>query len=74
MTLAATYMPLYPALPEILLALGAMGLLMVGVYRERSNDIVSLGVDGAPGVAGATTVACTAGMLSPSPPPRSASA
>ena len=29
--------PLYPALPEILLALGAMGLLMVGAYRERST-------------------------------------
>ena len=43
MTVAAIDMPLYPALPEILLALGAMGLLMLGAYRERSSDLVSLG-------------------------------
>jgi NADH-quinone oxidoreductase subunit N len=40
---AATYLPLYPALPEILLALGAMGLLMLGAFRERSADLVTLG-------------------------------
>src|SRR5688572_7569067 len=43
MNVAAIHMPLYPALPEIILALGAMGLLMLGAYRERSSDIVSLG-------------------------------
>jgi NADH-quinone oxidoreductase subunit N len=43
MTVAATYMPLYPAIPEIILALGAMGLLMVGAYRERSTDIINVG-------------------------------
>ena len=34
---------LLPALPEILLALGAMALLMLGAYRERSTQIVNLG-------------------------------
>ena len=31
-----------PALPEIVLAVGAMALLMVGAYRERSTPIVNL--------------------------------
>lgn len=31
------------ALPEIVLALGAMALLMVGAYRERSTQVVNLG-------------------------------
>jgi NADH-quinone oxidoreductase subunit N len=31
------------ALPEIVLALGAMALLMLGAYRERSTQIVNLG-------------------------------
>ena len=31
-----------PALPEIILSLGAMALLMVGAYRERSTPIVNL--------------------------------
>jgi NADH-quinone oxidoreductase subunit N len=31
-----------PALPEIVLALGAMALLMLGAYRERSTQIVNL--------------------------------
>jgi NADH-quinone oxidoreductase subunit N len=30
------------ALPEIVLALGAMALLMLGAYRERSDSVVSL--------------------------------
>ena len=30
-------------LPEIVLALGAMALLMVGAYRERSTQVVNLG-------------------------------
>ena len=30
-------------MPEIVLALGAMALLMLGAYRERSADIVNLG-------------------------------
>src|SRR6187401_2066601 len=30
------------ALPEIVLAVGAMGLLMLGAYRERSDSVVSL--------------------------------
>ena len=34
---------LLPALPEILLVLGAMALLMLGAYRERSTQIVNLG-------------------------------
>ncbi len=34
---------LLPALPEVLLALGAMALLMLGAYRERSTDVVNLG-------------------------------
>ena len=34
---------LAPALPEIVLALGAMALLMVGAYRERSTQVVNLG-------------------------------
>ncbi|MBX9827060.1 MAG: NADH-quinone oxidoreductase subunit NuoN [Xanthobacteraceae bacterium] len=34
---------LAPALPEIVLALGAMLLLMVGAYRERSTQVVNLG-------------------------------
>jgi NADH-quinone oxidoreductase subunit N len=34
---------LLPALPEIILALGAMALLMLGVSRERSTAIVDLG-------------------------------
>jgi NADH-quinone oxidoreductase subunit N len=38
---APTALPaLLPALPEILLCLGAMALLMVGVYRERSVQLV----------------------------------
>jgi NADH-quinone oxidoreductase subunit N len=32
-----------PALPEIVLAVGAMALLMVGAYRENSTQIVNLG-------------------------------
>jgi NADH-quinone oxidoreductase subunit N len=32
-----------PALPEIVLAVGAMALLMLGAYRERSTQIVNLG-------------------------------
>ena len=40
----ATSMPaLIPALPEIVLAVGAMALLMLGAYRERSTQIVNLG-------------------------------
>ncbi len=31
------------ALPEIVLAVGAMGLLMLGAYRERSTQVVNLG-------------------------------
>jgi NADH-quinone oxidoreductase subunit N len=31
-----------PALPELLLAIGAMALLMLGAYRERSTQIVNL--------------------------------
>ncbi|MBX9843915.1 MAG: NADH-quinone oxidoreductase subunit NuoN [Xanthobacteraceae bacterium] len=34
---------LAPALPEIVLALGAMLLLMVGAYRENSTQVVNLG-------------------------------
>jgi len=34
---------LLPALPEIVLALGAMALLMQGAYRESSTQIVNLG-------------------------------
>src|SRR5687767_12670453 len=34
---------LLPALPELVLALGAMALLMLGVYRERSMPVVNLG-------------------------------
>jgi NADH-quinone oxidoreductase subunit N len=34
---------LMPVLPEIVLALGAMALLMLGAYRERSTPIVNLG-------------------------------
>ena len=30
------------ALPEIVLALGAMALLMLGAYRERSDTAVSI--------------------------------
>ena len=40
---AAAYAPLYPALPEIVLAVGAMALLMLGAYRQRSTSIVNLG-------------------------------
>jgi NADH-quinone oxidoreductase subunit N len=32
-----------PVLPEILLACGAMALLMLGAYRERSTHVVALG-------------------------------
>jgi NADH-quinone oxidoreductase subunit N len=32
-----------PVLPEILLVCGAMGLLMLGAYRERSTHVVALG-------------------------------
>ena len=40
----ATSMPaLIPALPEIVLAIGAMTLLMLGAYRERSTQMVNLG-------------------------------
>jgi NADH-quinone oxidoreductase subunit N len=34
---------LAPALPEIVLSLGAMLLLMVGAYRENSTQVVNLG-------------------------------
>jgi NADH-quinone oxidoreductase subunit N len=34
---------LAPALPEIVLSLGAMALLMVGAYRENSTQVVNLG-------------------------------
>jgi NADH-quinone oxidoreductase subunit N len=34
---------LTPALPELVLALGAMALLMLGAYRERSTPVVNLG-------------------------------
>src|SRR6185437_8475661 len=34
---------LLPALPEIVLALGAMALLMLGAYRENSTQIVNVG-------------------------------
>jgi NADH-quinone oxidoreductase subunit N len=34
---------LAPALPEIVLAVGAMALLMVGAYRENSTQVVNLG-------------------------------
>ena len=34
---------LLPVLPEIVLAVGAMALLMLGAYRERSTQIVNLG-------------------------------
>ena len=34
---------LMPALPEIVLALGAMALLLLGAYRERSTPLVNLG-------------------------------
>ena len=30
------------ALPEIVLAVGAMGLLMLGAYRERTDSVVSV--------------------------------
>jgi NADH-quinone oxidoreductase subunit N len=43
MNAAATFIPPYPVLPEIMLALGAMALLMVGAFRERSSEIVNLG-------------------------------
>jgi NADH-quinone oxidoreductase subunit N len=43
MNATVTFTPLYPALPEIVLALGAMALLMVGAFRERSSEIVNLG-------------------------------
>ncbi len=36
-------MSLVQALPEIVLACGAMALLMLGAYRERSADLVNLG-------------------------------
>jgi len=34
---------LLPALPELVLVLGAMALLMLGAYRERSTPVVNLG-------------------------------
>ena len=34
---------LLPVLPELVLAVGAMALLMVGAYRERSTQVVNLG-------------------------------
>ncbi len=34
---------LYPVLPEIVLACGAMALLMLGAYRKRSTSLVDLG-------------------------------
>ena len=34
---------LLPVLPEIVLSLGAMALLMLGAYRERSAQVVNLG-------------------------------
>jgi NADH-quinone oxidoreductase subunit N len=34
---------LAPALPEIVLSVGAMALLMVGAYRENSTQLVNLG-------------------------------
>jgi NADH-quinone oxidoreductase subunit N len=34
---------LSPALPEIVLSVGAMALLMVGAYRENSTQLVNLG-------------------------------
>jgi NADH-quinone oxidoreductase subunit N len=34
---------LLPALPEIVLSVGAMALLMLGAYRERSTQVVNLG-------------------------------
>jgi NADH-quinone oxidoreductase subunit N len=37
---------LLPILPEIVLAVGAMALLMLGVYRERSGSVVDLGAMG----------------------------
>ena len=33
------------ALPEIVLAVGAMALLMLGAYRERSDSVVSAVLD-----------------------------
>jgi NADH-quinone oxidoreductase subunit N len=38
----ATVPALTPILPELVLAIGAMALLMLGAYRERSTQIVNL--------------------------------
>jgi NADH-quinone oxidoreductase subunit N len=43
---AAQVPSLMPALPEIVLAVGAMALLMVGVFRKRSESLVDLGAIG----------------------------
>ena len=43
MPATATFVPLYPAFPEIVLAIGAMILLMLGAFRERSIEVVNLG-------------------------------
>ena len=43
MNATTTLFPIYPALPEIVLAVGAMALLMVGAYRENSTQLVNLG-------------------------------
>jgi len=39
---AFSFASLTPVLPEIILALGAMALLMLGAYRERSTAIVNV--------------------------------
>jgi NADH-quinone oxidoreductase subunit N len=38
-----TFFPITPALPEVVLALGAMVLLMIGAYRRNSTQVVNLG-------------------------------
>src|SRR5947209_5332306 len=52
-----------PALPEILLVLGAMALLMVGVYRDRSTQLVNAGAFALLVLAAVLVVALPSGKL-----------
>src|SRR5262245_26035331 len=63
MNTPATLPTLLPALPEIVLVLGAMALLMVGAYRERSVQLVNGCAFALLVVAGVIVCALPAGKL-----------
>jgi NADH-quinone oxidoreductase subunit N len=63
MNAPASLPDLLPALPEIVLVLGAMALLMIGAYRERSVQLVNAGAFALLIVAAGIVYALPAGKL-----------